>query len=104
MSVDGKKLKPCALGCALGLIWSVSLLMLAWLGAYFHYGLLFVHMISSVYLGYAPTFWGGIIGALWGGVDFFIFGVLIAWLYNCCCCCTHCCKPSATNAKQDGES
>ena len=41
-----------------------------------------VAVLSSVYIGYSPTFVGSITGAVWGFVDGFIGGVLIAWLYN----------------------
>jgi len=39
-------------------------------------------MISSLYIGYAATLLGSIIGAIWAFVDGFIGGVIVAWLYN----------------------
>ena len=94
MGSGSQRLNGCALGFALGIIWGGSMLMLGWLGWLAQFGVPVVHAISSVYLGFAPTFLGGIIGALWGAADFFIFGVLIAWLYNLCLCCSKCCAKS----------
>jgi len=39
-------------------------------------------MLSSVYIGYGPTFVGSISGAVWAFVDGLLFGVVVAWLYN----------------------
>ncbi|MFQ6017717.1 MAG: bacteriophage holin [Kiloniellaceae bacterium] len=41
-----------------------------------------VDITAKVYIGYAPTLLGSIIGGLWGFVEGFIFGALLAWLYN----------------------
>ncbi len=92
MSDNVTKLKPCALGFSLGLWWGIAMLLLAWCGWWFGWGLAFTKVIGSAYLGMAPTFLGGIFGLIWGFVDFFIFGVLIALVYNCCvkCCAKKC--------------
>ena len=74
---------PVKLGLALGLLWGISLLCLAWIGSCCPYGHAFVQLFGSVYIGYTPTLMGGLIGLVWGFIDFFIFGCLIAWLYNC---------------------
>lgn len=70
------------LAFSFAIIWSISLLLLAWAGWLFHYGIMFTHVLGFVYLGYAPTFLGGVIGAVWGFFDFFIFIWLCSWLYN----------------------
>jgi hypothetical protein len=41
-----------------------------------------VEVLSSLYLGFASTFWGGVIGGLWGFADAFLAGLLFALLYN----------------------
>jgi hypothetical protein len=41
-----------------------------------------VELVGSVYLGYAPTPAGAVIGAVWGGIDGAVGGAVIAWLYN----------------------
>lgn len=99
---DNKQcLKPCAFGCALGLIWGLGMLLLGWLGWLFNCGLPMIHVFGSVYYGFSPSFWGGVLGGLWGAVDFFIFGALVAWVYNCCLCC--CCPRSAAKSDQSGD-
>ena len=68
-------------GVALGLVWAISMLFAGWVSIY-GWGSLFVNTMSSVYIGYVPSFGGGIVGAIWGFVDGFIGGVLLAFFYN----------------------
>jgi hypothetical protein len=78
------RLAPVALGLAFGVAWGVLALftgLAAWL---FGWGTAFVELIASLYIGYAPTLAGSVIGALWALADGFIAGVVIAWLYNKC--------------------
>jgi hypothetical protein len=98
MSGNTQKLKACGFGFALGLIWGLAMLLLGWFGWWFHWGLAFTHVMGSMYVGFEPTFSGGIIGAIWGFVDFFIFGILVAWVYNCC---TGCCGKCPVSSKSD---
>ncbi len=44
-----------------------------------------VTVISSFYIGYEPSFIGGIIGGAWAFVDGAIFGVILGSLYNAMC-------------------
>lgn len=76
-------MKLCVLsfGVALGIVWAISMLIAGWTSVY-GWGSLFVNTLSSVYLGYGPSFGGGIVGAIWGFVDGFIGGVLLAFFYN----------------------
>ena len=46
------------------------------------YGKTVISIMSSVYLGYDATIPGLLIGAIWGFVDGYIFGFLIALFYN----------------------
>jgi len=71
-----------ALAMALGIISAVYVFfagITAWL---FDWGTSVVEVISSLYIGYAPSFTGAIIGAVWAFIDGFIAGLLIAWIYN----------------------
>jgi hypothetical protein len=77
-------LKPIKFGFALGLWWGVGMLLASWGAWLFNWGNIWVHVMSSFYIGMAPSLIGGIIGLVWGFIDFFIFGLLIAWTYNCC--------------------
>jgi hypothetical protein len=70
-----------ALAFGLGITFALYMLVAGWL-AMFGWGGALVEAISSVYIGFAPTFAGGIIGALWGFIDGAIGGALIAIIYN----------------------
>jgi hypothetical protein len=74
-----QKAFPLALGCT----WAIGLAALA-LIAMVHgsYGKTVISILSSVYLGYAPTVPGIVIGALWGFVDGYIGGYIFTWFYN----------------------
>lgn len=87
MSTTAHKLKTWSFGFALGLWSGVAMLLLAWFGWWCNWGSAFINLLSSVYVGYAASFWGGVIGFVWAFVVYFIFGVLFAWVYNCCGCC-----------------
>ncbi len=39
-------------------------------------------VLSSLYIGYAPSFVGSVAGTVWAFADGFIGGVIVAWLYN----------------------
>ena len=71
-----------SLGLAFGVVWALGVFLLGVGAGFFGWGVPVVAVLSSVYIGYSPTFVGSITGAVWGFVDGFIGGILIAWLYN----------------------
>jgi len=71
-----------ALGYAFGITWMSGIVFLGILDAVWGFGGAVVNGIGSVYLGYAPTLAGILIGAVWSFIDGFIAGALMAWLYN----------------------
>lgn len=73
----------CILGfsLALGITWGLLMIFAGWTGM-FGWGHLFVKTMRSVYIGYTPTFFGGIIGGLWGFVYGFIIGAVFSFFYN----------------------
>jgi len=75
------RLSPNALGVAAGILWAAYVLSVG-VTAMFGWGVALVNAISSLYIGYGPSIPGAIIGAVWGFVDGYIAGVVIAWLYN----------------------
>jgi len=85
--MSGSSSKLCAgrFGFALGLIWGLGAMLFAWAAWKWGYGVPLVALWSHVYPGYAATFVGGLWGLLWGFIEFFIFGLLVAWVYNGCC-------------------
>lgn len=90
MSTDTTRLGVMRLGFALGMTSALGmgvLAVLAWCGGW---GLDLVALLASVYVGYAPTLTGALIGMAWGFGDGFIAGVVIAFFYNCCCCSKSC--------------
>ena len=93
--MNANKLSPMALGLALGVLWGVLILSAGLLAHYFTYGISFVASMQTIYIGYAPTLGGSIIGGLFGFIDGLIGGVIIAWLYNCFLKCCQCCSKSS---------
>ena len=75
------KWSPHALGVAIGVVWAVYV-FLGGIAAMFDWGVTLVDEISSLYIGYGPSILGAGIGAVWGFVDGYVAGVVIAWLYN----------------------
>jgi len=89
------RLNPWALGFAGAIIWAFVIFIMGIINmSSITYGSGFVNAMSALYAGYKPTFWGSIIGAIWGFFDAGIFMLLLAWLYNCfankCCCKNKC--------------
>lgn len=76
---------PLTLGLTIGILWGVSILFVGILNRYCTgYGYEFLRLVQSIYPGYRAQ--SGLtnlpIGVVWGFVDGFIGGVLLAWLYN----------------------
>ncbi len=72
-------IKALAIGC--GVSWGIYMMFLGWVAAY-GWGIQIVQTISSLYIGFTPTFLGGIIGGLWGFFDGAIGGAIFGWIYN----------------------
>ena len=69
-------------GLALGFSMGIYVLIQGIAAWWFDRGTAVVHLLSSLYIGYAPTPLGCLIGGIWGFTDGFVGGVLIAWFYN----------------------
>jgi hypothetical protein len=76
-----EKCRPLALGIAFGVVWALYLFFIA-ISAKFGWGAALIAPIASLYIGYAASIGGAIIGAIWAFVDGFVAGVIIAWIYN----------------------
>ena len=61
------KLNVKALAIALGSAWAFCMLFAGW-ASIFGWSVKFVEIMGSVYIGFGPTFLGGIIGAIWGTI------------------------------------
>ncbi len=75
------KCSPNALGVAIGVLWAIYVLFCG-IAAMFGWGVALVEALSSLYIGYGPSVSGALIGAVWGFIDGYIAGVVIAWIYN----------------------
>jgi hypothetical protein len=77
------RLKPVALGIAIGAVWGVSLFITTWISYYTGYGKLFLEVLAqSIYPGYTITPLGSFLGLLYGFLDGLIGGSVIGWIYN----------------------
>lgn len=77
------RLKPLALGAALGIVWGGSLFLTTWLSYYTGYGRLFLETLAlSIYPGYSITPAGSFVGLFYGFADGFVSASIIGWLYN----------------------
>jgi hypothetical protein len=76
-----QKLSVKGLSIGLGVSWALCMLFLGW-ASMFGWGIKLVEAISSLYIGFSPSFLGAIIGAVWGFIDGAIGGAIIALVYN----------------------
>ncbi len=77
------KLRPVALGVALGSVWGVSLFITTWISYYTGYGKLFLEVLAqSIYPGYTITPIGSFLGLLYGFTDAFVSAALVGYIYN----------------------
>lgn len=84
------RLKVFSLGMAIGIATGLWFLLWGWSGWLMGMGHDVIHLVGSVYKGFAPTLIGGLFGGLWGFIDGFLFGIVIAFIYNQCLKCGVC--------------
>ncbi len=69
-------------GLAIGLTWAILVFVLGLVAALLDWGVGIAIALSTLYVGYGPTFIGSIAGAVWAFVSGLVAGILIAWFYN----------------------
>jgi hypothetical protein len=69
-------------GFAVGVTAAIGIFVLGIAASLFEWGVALAGVLSSLYVGYGPTFVGAVTGAVWAFVHGLVFGILIAWLYN----------------------
>ena len=69
-------------GLAVAVTSAAFTFFLGLMATFFGWGIELAAALSSLYIGFSPTFVGTIAGAVWAFVDGFVGGVMIAWLYN----------------------
>lgn len=77
------KIYPVSFGFAWGLLSGVATMLLAWAGARWGFGLPAIGFLANIYHHYAATFVGGLWGLFYGFLHSFVFGLLLAMVYNC---------------------
>ena len=71
-----------ALALAGGIVWGLAIFLITYWFLVFGHGGTTLFKLSNIYLGYSVTWYGAFVGLVWGFVDGFIGGALLAWLYN----------------------
>ncbi|MHB1865348.1 MAG: bacteriophage holin [Candidatus Saccharimonadales bacterium] len=64
------------------IIWGLCILLIGWLAAAGWGNHILVDIASAVSIGFQPSFFGSLIGGLWGAFDGLIGGYIIVTLYN----------------------
>jgi hypothetical protein len=83
------RLHVVGLGVAFGLTTAFIMLVYGIVAWKYSFGTPVVDLMSSIYIGYHPTLIGSAIGGLYGFLDGFVCGALIAVFYNLYCSCCH---------------
>ncbi len=79
------ELRKRAVGMALGLVWGLAIMFGTWWLLIGGYKGELISKLSQFFIGYSYSWGGAVIGFVWGFVDEFIAGVLIAWFYDLFC-------------------
>jgi hypothetical protein len=72
--------KAFALTC--GILWGLLVLLATWWLLFLNSPGQTIGKLGGFYIGYSYTWFGGVIGLIWGFVDGLISGAIFAWLYN----------------------
>jgi hypothetical protein len=76
------KLRPLALGLAIGVFWGAMMFLTTWLSIFTGYASGFLEIFTGIYPGYSVSPVGSLIVLPYGFVDGFVFGAVVGWLYN----------------------
>jgi hypothetical protein len=88
--MQGKKctrLSILSFAIALGVANGLCMMILALSGMFWNYGLVMIQELSLLFQGFAATWAGSFYGLGWGFLEGFLFGLIMAIVYNLCLCC-----------------
>lgn len=75
-------LKPSALGFSMGILVSFCLLIMSLVNSQTGVWSEAIRLTGDVYIGYSVSIKGTLIGMVYGFLDGFVGGYLLAWMYN----------------------
>jgi hypothetical protein len=75
------KLRVRAFALATGIVWGFGIFVVTLWAVAANRGLTLAH-IEGYYLGYTVSVGGAFVGLIWGFVNGFVAGALLAWLYG----------------------
>ena len=76
------KLNIKAFALAAGLVWGINWFFLTWFMILFDGITHEITIIGRMYRGWTLSPVGSIVALLWGFLDGFLIGLLVAWIYN----------------------
>lgn len=76
-----QKINPQAFGLAAGVIWGLGVLLLTLMNMFWGMAGTMIDILS-MYPWYEVSAAGAFIGLVWGFIDAFIAGFIMAWIYN----------------------
>jgi len=76
------KLDALKLAIAAGITYAVCVLTFGITTLLFKWGAKIVWILGTIYIGYAPTVLGSIIGAVWAFGCAFLAAYVLVWIYN----------------------
>lgn len=75
------KLRVRAFALSMGIVWGFGVLAATLWAVIAQRGLTLAHL-EGYYLGYTVSLGGAFVGLIWGFVNGFVVGALLAWLYG----------------------
>lgn len=76
------KLNALKFGLAAGIFWGLAMFVMTLAGIWFDYGHMWLQLMADVYPGYEVTYWGSVVGLVYGFFDGFIGLSIFAFIYN----------------------
>jgi len=69
-------------GIAAGIVWGLGMLITTFISMFTGYADQWLALMGNIYPGYSISWWGCIVGFIYGFIDAFVGLFLLAWFYN----------------------